>query len=86
MSPEYEGPQDEAEEGVAPRRVKHLIVLPGGAAPEDHPSDAEVPEQFWSSGIPQGGGASAAVAQLSGAISRGQTVAAAKAPESPKSN
>jgi len=30
MSPEYEGPQDEEEEGVAPRRVKHLIVLPGG--------------------------------------------------------
>ena len=30
MSPEYEGPQDE-DEAVAPRRVKHLIVLPGGA-------------------------------------------------------
>ena len=29
MSPEYEGPQGE-DEGVAPRRVKHLIVLPGG--------------------------------------------------------
>jgi hypothetical protein len=66
MSPEYEGPEDE--EGVAPRRVKHLIVLPGGAAPEDPPSDAEVPEQFWSPGIPHGGGASAAVAQVSGAI------------------
>src|SRR5882762_859775 len=68
MSPEYEGPQDDEEEGVAPRRVKHLIVLPGGAAPEDPPSDAEVPEQFWSSGISQGRGASAAVAQLSDAI------------------
>src|SRR2546423_1569955 len=34
MSPEYEGPQDE-DEAVAPRRVKHLIVLPGGAAPEE---------------------------------------------------
>jgi hypothetical protein len=66
MSPEYEGPEDE--EGVAPRRVKHLIVLPGGAAPEDPPSDAEVPEQFWSPAIPHGGGASAAVAQVSGAI------------------
>jgi hypothetical protein len=30
MSPEYEGPQDE-DEAVAPRRVRHLIVLPGGA-------------------------------------------------------
>jgi hypothetical protein len=68
MSPEYEGPQDEEQEGVAPRRVKHLIVLPGGAAPEDQPSDAEVPGQFWSSGISQGGAASAAVAQVSGAI------------------
>jgi len=68
MSPEYEGPQDDEEEGVAPRRVKHLIVLPGGAAPEDPPSDAEVPEQFWNSGISQGRGASAAVAQLSDAI------------------
>jgi hypothetical protein len=30
MSPEYEGPQDE-DEAAAPRRVRHLIVLPGGA-------------------------------------------------------
>jgi hypothetical protein len=30
MSPEYEGPQDE-DEAIAPRRVRHLIVLPGGA-------------------------------------------------------
>jgi len=68
MSPEYDGPQDEEEERVARSRVKHLIVLPGGAAPEDHASDAEVPEQFWSSGISQGGGTSVAVAQMSDAI------------------
>ena len=35
MSPEYEGPQDEEQDAVAPRRVKHLIVLPGGGIPED---------------------------------------------------
>ena len=81
MSPEYEGPQGE-EESVAPRRVKHLIVLPGGATPEDAPSTwdqeadsegdgdglAEAHGQLWSTGISQGGGASAAVAQMSGAI------------------
>jgi hypothetical protein len=33
MSPEYEGPEGE-DEAVAPRRVKHLIVLPGGAEPQ----------------------------------------------------
>jgi len=42
MSPEYEGPQD-GEEAVAPRRVKHLIVLPGGAEPEE-PEELEEPE------------------------------------------
>jgi hypothetical protein len=83
MSPEYEGPQGE-EESVAPRRVKHLIVLPGGATPEDAPSTwdqeadsegdddgdglAEAHGQLWSTGISQGGGASAAVAQVSDAI------------------
>ena len=67
MSPEYEGPQDE-EEGVAPRRVKHLIVLPGGAAPEDLPSGTEAHGQMWSSGISQGGGASAVAAQMADAI------------------
>ncbi len=35
MSPEYEGPQDDDGEGVAPRRVRHLIVLPGGGSPGD---------------------------------------------------
>jgi hypothetical protein len=82
MSPEYEGPQDEEEKGVAPRRVKHLIVLPGGAAPEgdasgaDREADGEdeadgvaaAHGQMWSSGISQGGGASAAAAQMADAI------------------
>jgi cell division protein FtsL len=80
MSPEYEGPQDEEEEGVAPRRVKHLIVLPGGAAPEgdasgaDREADGEADGvaaahgQMWSSGISQGGGASAVAAQMADAI------------------
>ena len=68
MSPEFEGPQDEEEEGVAPRRVKHLIVLPGGAAPEDLPSGTEAHGQMWSSGISQGGGASAVAAQMADAI------------------
>jgi hypothetical protein len=82
MSPEYEGPEDDEAEGVAPRRVKHLIVLPGGAAPEDDASSAdreadgegdgdglaEGHGQLWSSGISRGAGASAAVAQVSGAI------------------
>jgi hypothetical protein len=40
MSPEYEGPQDE-DEAVAPRRVKHLIVLPGGAEQGAEPEDGE---------------------------------------------
>jgi cell division protein FtsL len=79
MSPEYEGPQDEEEEGVAPRRVKHLIVLPGGAAPEGDASGAdreadgedeadgveEARGQMW---ISQGGGASAVAAQMADAI------------------
>jgi hypothetical protein len=81
MSPEYEGPHDEEEEAVAPRRVKHLIVLPGGAAPEDDASgpDPQAPDESvsprppeagrhtWSSGTSQGGAASAA-AQMTDAI------------------
>ena len=45
MSPEYEGPQDE-DEAVAPRRVKHLIVLPGGAeqGPEHWADQGAEPE------------------------------------------
>src|SRR3979411_1975616 len=82
MSPEYEGPQDDEQEAVAPRRVKHLIVLPGGAAPEDDASGAdqeadgegdgdglaEAHGQMWSSGISQGGGGSAAAAPTAEAI------------------
>jgi hypothetical protein len=40
MSPEYEGPQGEDEE-VAPRRVKHLIVLPGGGEPVELEAEPE---------------------------------------------
>ena len=79
MSPEYEGPQDEDEEAVAPRRVKHLIVLPGGEAPDDEVSPEsfadQAPDGFpearrptWSSGTSQGGGAAAAAAQMTDAI------------------
>lgn len=35
MSPEYEGPEDGEHDAVAPRRVRHLIVLPGGGDPDD---------------------------------------------------
>src|SRR3989440_214592 len=81
MSPEYEGPQDE-DEAVAPRRVKHLIVLPGGADPEDGEAGADpqapagepspqLPEprrQARSSGAAPGGAASVAAAQMTDAI------------------
>lgn len=48
MSPEYEGPEGE-DEAVAPRRVKHLIVLPGGAEPEE----PEGPEGGEAGGDPE---------------------------------
>jgi len=81
MSPEYEGPQDE-DEAAAPRRVKHLIVLPGGAEPEDGEAGADpqapagepspqLPEprrQARSSGAAPGGAASVAAAQMTDAI------------------
>ena len=78
MSPEYEGPQD-GEEAVAPRRVKHLIVLPGGAEPEDGGAEEapagepspQLPEprrQARSSGAAPGGAASVAAAQMTDAI------------------
>ena len=81
MSPEYEGPEGE-DEAVAPRRVKHLIVLPGGAEPEggEAAGDAEAPagdpsppvpdhpRHARSSGAAPGGVASAAAAQMSDAI------------------
>jgi hypothetical protein len=81
MSPEYEGPEGE-DEAVAPRRVKHLIVLPGGAEPEEGEAGGE-PEapagdpsppppdrrrHARSSGAAPGGVASAAAAQMSDAI------------------
>lgn len=81
MSPEYEGPEGE-DEAVAPRRVKHLIVLPGGAEPEGGEAgwDAEAPagdpsppvpdhpRHARSSGAAPAGVASAAAAQMSDAI------------------
>jgi len=81
MSPEYEGPQDE-DEAAAPRRVKHLIVLPGGAEPEDGEAGADpqapagepspqLPEprrQARSSGAAPEGAASVAAAQMTDAI------------------
>jgi hypothetical protein len=81
MSPEYEGPQDE-DEAVAPRRVKHLIVLPGGAEPEDDEAGADLQapagdppppladprRQARSSAAVPGGAASAVAAQMADAI------------------
>jgi hypothetical protein len=76
MSPEYEGPQDDEAEGAAPRRVKHLIVLPGGAVPEEGARGVgqeapageplsqppEAGRQVWGSGVPQGAAAGRASA------------------------